>query len=928
VVAYGEGCPRTVLLIAYHFPPIKGSSGVQRTLRFAQHLPRFGWRPIVLTIDPLAYEERASIAGNEVPEGLQVYRAFGLDVGRHLAVWGRYPRLLALPDRWATWRHWAIPMAQKILREHKVDAIWSTYPIATAHQVALEVATNSDIPWVAEFRDPMWEPSYPPDPVRNKTWLKLEQEIFARADRIVVTAPGAAELYAQRYPQYPRRSIEVIENGYDEETFARAEAGLAGIARPPVHGRPVTLLHSGIIYAAERDPIHFFAAVAALKSKRQLSARDLRIVLRASGNEADYRRDLNRFRISDIVQLAPPIDYLAALKEMFQSDGLLILQAANCNAQVPAKLYEYFRARRPILALTDSAGDTARAVMDSGVGLCAPLNSAESIERALHEFVDKTRQGQLRESGIDVAAHSRMARAGQLASSLDALAEARPVSLSDTHKFRVPAIPEAASGDVARGAAWMIGARFGERLLGLISTAVLARLLAPSDFGLVAIALGISATIEMFGAFGFDWALVRQPRLTRSHLDTAWTIRTAFGVLAALLLTSVAGIAADAYREPELHTAILIIAFTLFVGGIENPGIVMFRRDLKFQREFVLRLIAKVSGTVVSLALAVIYGSYLALLWGMAATRVVTTVLSYTMHEHRPRFSVSARTDLFSTSIWLLLANVLGYVRGRWIGLLIGRMLGTRTLGLFSVATDLADLAATEVAAPINRAVFSDYARTVQSGGRIGESYLNTAPVLWLICLPIALGIYIVAPQLVHLLLGENWTDAVQPLKLLSLAGALTVLSTNAIFVYWACGRARLETWVELVAAGVLVAAMLALIPVAGVMGAALAVVISNGVVIPVHMVLLRRYFDVDLLALLTRSWRVLVGAGVLLAVGSLLPQAQGATNLAMAGQFVLNMLISAAVYLGSVFGLWWISGRPEGPERHTVEFLRRGLRA
>src|SRR4051812_24392204 len=132
--------PRTVLLVAFHFPPVRGSSGVQRTLRFAQHLPKFGWRPIVLTVKPGAYEAVAEIAGNEVPANLTVARAFGLDAARHLSLFGRYPGRLALPDRWATWKHWAIRKARHILTQRRVDAVWSTFPIATAHEIGLAVA--------------------------------------------------------------------------------------------------------------------------------------------------------------------------------------------------------------------------------------------------------------------------------------------------------------------------------------------------------------------------------------------------------------------------------------------------------------------------------------------------------------------------------------------------------------------------------------------------------------------------------------------------------------------------------------------------------------------------------------------------------------------------------------------------------------------
>ena len=107
---------RTVLLIAYHYPPVQGSSGVQRTLRFSQHLPKFGWRPIVLTITPRAYEAVTDGHGNEIPGEIMVDRAFGFDAARQLSVFGRYPQRLALPDRWATWKPFAITSGKSSLR--------------------------------------------------------------------------------------------------------------------------------------------------------------------------------------------------------------------------------------------------------------------------------------------------------------------------------------------------------------------------------------------------------------------------------------------------------------------------------------------------------------------------------------------------------------------------------------------------------------------------------------------------------------------------------------------------------------------------------------------------------------------------------------------------------------------------------------------
>src|SRR5882724_4420579 len=197
LVASRVACDRTVLLIAFHFPPLQGSSGMQRTLRFAQHLPKFGWRPIVLTVNLGAYDSVAQVKGNEVPADLAVHRAFSFNAPKHLGLFGRYPSIVASPDRWATWRFWAVRKALKLIRQERVDAIWSTFPLATTHLIGMEVARRSKLPWVAEFRDPMWQHDWPVEAAANRVWRNLEQEIVVAADRLVFVAPSAVKMYQQ-----------------------------------------------------------------------------------------------------------------------------------------------------------------------------------------------------------------------------------------------------------------------------------------------------------------------------------------------------------------------------------------------------------------------------------------------------------------------------------------------------------------------------------------------------------------------------------------------------------------------------------------------------------------------------------------------------------------------------------------------------------
>jgi hypothetical protein len=424
----GEILVKRVLMIAYHFPPMSASSGFQRTLRFSEYLPELGWLPQVLTVHPRAYPGRVAKlpqTNGASREASPVRRAFALDSAKHLALFGRYPQWLSIPDRWWSWWLGAVPAGLAMIRESKPDVLWSTYPIATAHAIGHTLHKITGIPWVADFRDPMAQDDYPVEPAVHRAFERIERRTLTHCARAVFTAPGALRLYAERYPELPAERLVVIENGYDETAFAAAEAGRLpasdGAATAKRSG-PLVLVHSGTVYASERDPRAFFGALSDLRNSGRISAQSLQVVLRATGCDDYLRGLLTELRIDDIVRLAPPVGYREALAEMLAADGLLVLQAANCNYQVPAKLYEYLRARRPILALTDPAGDTARALTDARIDTIAPLDSQPLIAGQLLRFLDLVRDGRAPVADpARIAAASRRARTAELARQLEAV---------------------------------------------------------------------------------------------------------------------------------------------------------------------------------------------------------------------------------------------------------------------------------------------------------------------------------------------------------------------------------------------------------------------------------------------------------------------------------------------------------------------------
>ena len=407
-------------MVAYHFPPVRVSSGIQRTLKFCTYLRDHGWDPLVLTISPRAYEVSSPDQLKEIPDGVIVERAFGLDTSRHFSWRGKYLNYMAQPDRWISWWPAAVWTGMRMIEKYQPDAIFSTFPIATAHLIGLSLSKRSQLPWVADFRDAMIEEGYPHDPLTWKVHRRLEVATVKQCARAVFTAQPTRDMYAERYTEVPNSKWEVIENGFDEDNFLDAETGLELI---PL-GKPgqLTLVHSGILYPKERDPRAFFAALRQLKIAGMINADQLQIVLRATGSDDLYRQQLVALNLQDIVRLEPPIAYREALREMLRADGLLLFQGSVCDHQVPAKIYEYYRAARPILALLGPGGISAKMLREAGVEDQANMADAQEIADAISVFLDKLRNGRCSGVPRDFAmANSRRSRTGELARLLDEL---------------------------------------------------------------------------------------------------------------------------------------------------------------------------------------------------------------------------------------------------------------------------------------------------------------------------------------------------------------------------------------------------------------------------------------------------------------------------------------------------------------------------
>lgn len=412
---------KKLLLIAFHFPPVQGSTGVHRSLAFARYLERYGWDVAILTATPSAYPEHSEDNNALVPGHVRVIRAPALDAQRHFSLFGRYPLALATPDRWRTWIYSGTLAGRRLIRDWRPHAIFSTFPIPSAHEIALRLSGRFGLPWIADFRDPLGQERYPADERMRRIYWDLERRVLHRCTAVTVTTEGTAQMYRSRYPAFPSSLVRVIPNGFDELAFPEPAPQLSSRV-----GRagPVRLLHSGLLDPRDRNPDWFFRAIAELRTEGRLTPGSVRFVLRAAGHTEHYQSRLVELGLEDMISLLPGVPYRDALHEMCEADALLLFQAASCNMQIPAKLYEYLYVGRPIVAFTDSRGETARLLAALGVDTVAPLDDVAAIKELILRSIERAVQGNAfvptREA---VMKFSRSSTTAQLAKLLDEVLE-------------------------------------------------------------------------------------------------------------------------------------------------------------------------------------------------------------------------------------------------------------------------------------------------------------------------------------------------------------------------------------------------------------------------------------------------------------------------------------------------------------------------
>ena len=456
--------------------------------------------------------------------------------------------------------------------------------------------------------------------------------------------------------------------------------------------------------------------------------------------------------------------------------------------------------------------------------------------------------------------------------------------------------------------------------LGLVSILILARLLTPADFGMVAIATVLQAIVAAVTSLSLAEALIQHEDPQPCHLDAVWTLGVLRGGVVGGLYGAAGPWAAQAFGEPRLTPVMAVLAVGIFLTGLANPRRVMLQRKLIFWQDFMLKVGEKLTAVIVTVTIALLFRSYWALVWGIVAGQLANILISYTILPYRPRPGLKGARRLFTFSLWLTLGQVMNTINWRFDQLLVGKFIGSTTLGLYTVGDNLAVMPTRETTQPLTETLYPAFAQLSRDPERLRAAYQSSQAVVTAIALPLGIGMALLARPLVLVAMGPRWEGAVMVIQGLASIFALQTLGALAQPLAMALGRTRDLFNRDAVMFLVRVPIIIGGLALGGLAGLIAARILSGLIAIQFNMTLVRRLAALSLRKQLAANKRALLSVSVMAVVvlGFRQFHADGSNITDLLLAVSLEVALGAIVYCGTSFLLWRLAGQPEGPESHV----------
>jgi len=354
---------------------------------------------------------------------------------------------------------------------------------------------------------------------------------------------------------------------------------------------------------------------------------------------------------------------------------------------------------------------------------------------------------------------------------------------------------------VVKGGIWVVSLRITERIFYLIRLIILARILAPHDFGLMGIALLTMATLETFSQTGFQAALIQKKEDSEGYLNSAWTVMIIRGLILFMILYFVAPSVATFFMEPQAKMIIQIIGFSILIQAFTNVGIIYFQKDLEFNKQFVYQFTGTFTDFVVAVSAALILRNVWAIVFGLLAGNTARLIMSYLIHPYRPHlsFDFSKVKELFGFGKWVLGSSILVFLVTQGDSALVGKLLGAAVLGFYQLAYKISNTPTSEITNVISQVTFPAYSKLQDNLPKLSEAYLKVLQLISYLSFLIAGLIFALAPDFTRVFLGEKWMPMVPAMQVLALAGLSRSIAATSGFIFYGVGKPNVDTRLQVI---------------------------------------------------------------------------------------------------------------------------------
>jgi lipopolysaccharide exporter len=386
------------------------------------------------------------------------------------------------------------------------------------------------------------------------------------------------------------------------------------------------------------------------------------------------------------------------------------------------------------------------------------------------------------------------------------------------------------SRKVVKGGFWLLSIRALDSVIGLLKLFILARLLAPNDFGLLGIAFLIIATLDTFSQTGFGTALIQMKEDIKEYLNSVWSINIIRGFILYIILFVSAPYVGVFFDSPESTVIIRVVGITIFLRSFTNSGIIYFQKELELSRHFLY----KFSSTIVNFSVTVFFAftlkSVWALVYGQLADCITGVVASYFLHHYRPRFilDLDKIKKLFKFGKWVFGSSILVFLFTHGDDFFVGKLLGVAALGFYQMAYRVSSMPTTEITHVISSVTYPAYSRIQDNLPRLRNAYLKTLKLTAFLSFPIVGLIISLAPDLTIVIFGEKWMPMVPSMQVLAFYGLITSVAATAGPVFYSIGKPGIDTKNQLLQVILLMALIYPLTSKWGLLGTSLAVVFTS----------------------------------------------------------------------------------------------------